>query len=137
MPSVSIETVTLLARIAFWAGAVTDALAILPMLSRRVGVALFGGDPAGDSAEYRFAMGIGASLMAGWTMLLFWGLGSPIERRGLLLLTICPVIAGIVMATVIAARRGVVLVPRLIPLWIHLGVLSAFYGLVYILAGLP
>lgn len=134
MSSVSIETVTLLARAAFWVGAVTDGLAILPMLSRRIGVALFGGDPSGGSAEYRFAMGMGASLMAGWTLLLFWGAESPIERRGLLLLTVCPVIAGIVLATVIAARRGVVLVSRLIPLWIHLSLVSTFYCVVYALS---
>jgi len=134
MPTVSTETVTLLARIAFLVGAVTDGLAILPMLSRRVGVALFGGDSSRISAEYRFAMGIGASLMAGWTMLLLWGAANPIERRAILLLTVCPVITGIVLATVIAARRGVVLVSRMVPLWIHLSALSLFYVTVYALS---
>ena len=134
MPTVSTETVTLLARIAFLVGAVTDGLAILPMLSRRVGVALFGGDSSRISGEYRFAMGIGASLMAGWTVLLLWGAASPIERRAILLLTVCPVITGIVLATVIAARRGVVLVSRMVPLWIHLSALSLFYVTVYALS---
>ena len=134
MSSLSIETIDHLLKIAFWVGAITDAFAILPMLSRRVGVALFGGDSNGGKDEYRFAMGIGASLMAGWTLLLLWGSANPIERRALLLLTICPVITGIVIASVIAARRGVVLRSRLIPLWIHLGVVSIFYGVVYALS---
>lgn len=73
MPTVSLETATLLVKIAFLVGAVTDGLAIIPMLSRRAGVAIFGGDASKDSAAYRYAMGIGAALMAGWTVLLLWG----------------------------------------------------------------
>ncbi len=134
MPAVSIETATLLARLAFLVGAVTDGLAIIPMLSRRVGVAVFGGDPSRDNSEYRYAMGIGASLMAGWTLLLLWGAASPIERRDILLLTVCPVVTGIALATAIAARRGVVSVSRVIPLWIHLGCVSLFYVVVYVLS---
>lgn len=134
MPSISIETATLLARVGFLVGAVTDGLAIVPMLSRRVGVALFGGDPSSDSPEYRYAMGIGASLMAGWTVLLLWAAASPLERLDLLWLTVVPVVAGIFLATLLAARRGVVRVSRVIPLWIHLGLLSGFYLVVYVLA---
>lgn len=134
MPTVSIETATLLVKIAFIVGAVTDGLAIIPMLSRRAGVALFGGDPSRDSAEYRYAMGIAASLMAGWTVLLLWAVASPIERRDVLLLTVFPVITGIVFATAIAARRRIVLVPRMVPLWIHLGAVSLYYVVAYVLS---
>ena len=108
MPKVSIEAITLLLQIAFWLGAVTDGLAVIPMLSRRIGTALFGGDPSRANFEYRFAMGIGAALMAGWTLLLLWGAASQLLRRDLLLLTVFPVITGIVLATVLAARRGLV-----------------------------
>lgn len=134
MATISLETATLLARIAFWVGAVTDGLAVIPMVSRKIGAGLFGGDPSRDSAEYRFAMGIGAALMAGWTVLLLWGAANPLERRDLLLLTVFPVIAGIVCATILAVRRGVVLVSRVIPLWIHLGAVSAFYVAVCVLS---
>ena len=132
MAPVSIETTTLLARIAFLVGAITDGLAIIPMLSRRAGAALFGGDSSRNTTEYRYAMGIGASLMAGWTLLLLWGAANPIERRDILILTVCPVIMGIVVATVIAARRGIVRVSRAIPLWIHLTLVSLFYVYVYL-----
>jgi hypothetical protein len=131
----TIETVTLLARIAFVIGAVTDGLAIVPMLMPRVGAALFGGDSSRSGPEYRYAMAIGASLMAGWTVLLLWAAARPLERRMLLLLTVFPVVTGIVIATAIAARRGVVRVGRAIPLWVHLGLVSAFYIVVYGLAG--
>jgi len=134
MPTISIETATLLVQIAFLVGAVTDGLAIIPMLSRRVGVALFGGDSSRNSTEYRYAMGIAVSLMAGWTLLLLWGAASPIERRDILLLTVFPVVTGIVFATVIAARRRIVLLSRVIPLWIHLGVVSLLYAIAYVLS---
>jgi len=134
MPTVSIETVTLLLRIAFLLGAVTDGLAVIPMLSRRIGAALFGGDSSRDNQESRYAWGVGAALMAGWTLLLLWGALSPIARRDILLLTVFPVITGIVLATVMAARRGLVSVARTVPLWIHLGTVSLFYILVYILS---
>ncbi len=134
MPKVSIETITLLLRIAFLVGAITDGLAVVPMLSRRVGVALFGGDSSRDNMESRFAWGVGSALMAGWTLLLLWGALSPITRRDILLLTVFPAMAGIVLVTVIAARRGLVSVARMVPLWIHLGTVSLFYILVYVLS---
>jgi len=134
MPIVSSETITFLLQVAFLVGAVTDGLAVIPMLSRRIGVAMFGGDSSRNNMENRFAWGIGAALMTGWTLLLLWGAANPIARRDILLLTVFPVIAGIVLATVIAARRGLVSASRLIPLWMHLGAVSLFYITVYVLS---
>ena len=134
MPIMTAEAAALLVQIAFLLGAITDGLALVPMLSRRIGVSLFGGDATQDDAAYRYAMGIGSSLMAGWTLLLFWGAASPIERRDLLLLTVFPVITGIVLATAIAARNRVVLPSRVVPLWIHLGFVSLFYVVAYVLS---
>jgi len=121
-------------RISFLIGAITDGLAIIPMVFPRIGSALFGGDTARLGAEYRYAMGIGASLMAGWTALLFWGAISPIERCDILLLTLFPVIAGIIAATVVAVRNKVVLLCRVIPVWIHLGCLSVLFMVSYALS---
>ncbi len=73
MTSVSKETATLLIQIAFLVGAITDGLTIIPMLSSRVGVAVFEGDSSLNSAKHCYTMGIAASLMAGWTLLLLWG----------------------------------------------------------------
>jgi len=129
--TVSLETATLLVKIAFLLGAITDGLAIVPMLSRRVGGVLFGGDVSRDSAAYRYAMGIGAALMAGWTVLLLWSAAKPIERRDVLLLTVFPVMTGIVFATVVAARNRVIVPSRVVPLWLHLGFVSIFYVVAY------
>ena len=134
MPAISLETATLLTRVAFLVGAVTDGLAIIPMISARLGAALFGGDPSRNSPAYRFAMGIAAALMAGWTLLLVWAALDPLGRRGILLLTVFPVISGIVAATVAAVRHGIVVRARVLPLWIHLAVVSASYLLLYALS---
>ena len=131
---ISKETATLLITIAFWIGAATDGLAILPMLSRRIGAKLFGGDLTINDFGYQYAMAIAASLMAGWTLLLLWGIGSPMERRDILLLTVFPVITGIVLAIVFAVKHRLVKISRVIPIWIHLGALSVYYVAVYVLS---
>lgn len=131
MPSISLETVTLLLRICFLAGATTDGLAVVPMVFPSIGSTLFGGDSSRLSAEYRYAMGIGASLMAGWTLLLVWGSIDPIGRRDILVLTLVPVVVGIIVSTVIAVGKHVVLLNRVIPLWIHLGLLSILFVVSY------
>ena len=123
---ISKETATLLINIAFGIGAVTDGLAIIPMLSNCVGAKLFGGDASNNDFKYRYAMAIAASLMAGWTLLLLWGICSPMERRGILLLTVFPVITGIDLAFVFAVKHRLVKISRVIPLWIHLGGVSIY-----------
>ena len=134
MISISMDTATTMLRISFLVGAVTDGLAIIPMVFPRIGSALFGGDSSRLGAEYRYAMGIGASLMAGWTALLVWGAMNPIERRDVLILTLVPVVAGIIAATVIAVRSRLVLLSRVIPLWIHLGFMSILFVVSYVLS---
>ena len=134
MISISMDTATTMLRISFLVGAVTDGLAIIPMVFPRIGSALFGGDSSRLGAEYRYAMGIGASLMAGWTALLVWGAINPIERRDVLILTLVPVVAGIIAATVIAVRNRLVLLSRVIPLWIHLGFMSILFVVSYVLS---
>jgi len=47
--------------------------------------------------SFQFAMGWGAALMFGWTVLLLWGALKPIERRSVLLFTIVPVVSGLII----------------------------------------
>lgn len=131
VPSISPETVTLLTKVAFLVAAVTDGLVLVPMLSPRIGSALFGGDSSRASPESRYGMHLAASLMAGWTVLLVWGAAEPIARRGVLLIAVCPSILGIVAASIVAARRGTIQARRMVPLWVHLGILSTYCLFVY------
>jgi hypothetical protein len=46
--------------------------------------------------------------MAGWTALLVWADREPVQRRGVLLLTVCPVLIGLFAAGVYAIGSGLV-----------------------------
>jgi len=101
-------------RIAFLAGAVTDALALAPMLAPSVAKLLWGFHD--DSGAYRFAMGYGASLMLGWTVLLIWAYRRPLERRAVAALTAL-VICGLVLTEVAAVLSGQLAAWRMAPTW--------------------
>jgi hypothetical protein len=132
---ISFETITLLLRISFYVGAVTDGLAVITMVFPSIGSALFGGNSSrSNNAEYRFAMNIGAALMAGWTLLLIWGSLDPIGRRDILILTVIPVISGIVASMMVAANKQVISRHRVIPFWIHLSFLSILMVVSYALS---
>lgn len=84
-------------RISYWAGAILDALTCYLMLSPTLYQQMFTDPGSAFQAgwEYRYAMAMGAALMAGWTVLLIWADRKPMERRDVLLITICPVIIGL------------------------------------------
>jgi hypothetical protein len=54
------------------------------MLVPRVGVAVLGIDGFDPSGEYRYAVSVGAALMAGWTVLPPWVDRKSVERRTVL-----------------------------------------------------
>jgi hypothetical protein len=104
-------------RISCWAGAILDAAAALTMLSPQVFAKINGLPNFHPGIEYRYAMGMGASLMLGWTVLLLWADRKPIERKGVLLITLLPVIFGLVLNEVSAVREGFLPVLMTIPIW--------------------
>ncbi len=114
-------------RVSYWVGAVTDALAAVQMLWP----ALFGfanGIPAfAPGADYRFAMGMGASLMLGWTALLLWADRRPLERKGVLVLTVVPVIVGLALNEALAVRAGFLPAASQAPIWILQLALAALF----------
>jgi hypothetical protein len=99
-------------RVAFLAGAITDALALVPMLSPPMARLMWGFDD--PSGTYRFAMGYGASLMLGWTVLLLWAYRRPVERRFVAALTVL-VICGLVASEIVAVISGTLTARRLVP----------------------
>lgn len=59
-----------------------------------------------DRPEFGYAMRTGAPLMAGWTVLLLWADRKPLERRGVLPMSIVPVLAGLMANDTHAVRAG-------------------------------
>lgn len=95
-------------RRSYRAGAVVDALAAVGMAHPK----LYGPTLRFDKRfrrtgpEFTYAMRTGAPLMAGWTVLLIWADRKPIERRGVLPITVLPVIAGLMANDSHAVRAG-------------------------------
>lgn len=106
------------------AGAIADGLAGVAMLipSRM------------DETEFRYPMGLGASLMFGWTVLLLWGYRRPMERKGILLITIFPVITGLLATTVWGFASGALTLQRTIPPCTLCTALIALFGFSYLKA---
>ena len=115
-------------RIAFLAGALTDAFALVPMLSPSMARLLWGFEH--PSGTYVFAMGYGASLMLGWTLLLLWAYQRPLERRVVALLTLV-VIAGLVATEVVVVARGDLNARRMIPTWVIQTALVGLFSKAY------
>lgn len=117
-----------LLRRAFVIGAVTDALAVVPMLSADVAHLVWGFDALGG--PYRFAMGYGATLMAGWTALLVWAYRRPLERAFVAALTVF-VIWGLVATEVAAVAAGHMALWRMAPTWALQAVLLVLFAGAY------
>ncbi len=101
-------------RVAFLAGTITDALAILPMIDQSLAHLLWGFDDV--SGAYQFAMGYGASLMLGWTALLVWAYQKPLKRKIIAALTVL-VIYGLVLTEVMAVLLGHITAWPMLPTW--------------------
>jgi hypothetical protein len=79
---------------------------------------------------YRFAMGYGASLMAGWTGLLVWAYQRPLERAFVAALTVF-VIYGLLATEVAAVVSGAIPAWRMIPTWILQTILLGLFATAY------
>ena len=91
-------------RASYIIGAVADGIiTILILIPGRMG-----------ETEFRYPMGLAASLMFGWTLLLIWGNRKPLERKGILLLTIF-VITGLIAASIYAVAAGIFPLQKIIP----------------------
>ena len=123
-------------RLVYWLGAIMDGLFAIDMTV----IALYGTSIplltdsftnvsfiADGGLTYQYAMGIGAALMWGWTVLLLWADREPVERRGVLIITLFPVIVGIFVTNVVTIMNELVdLQEFLFRLVIQIGLMIAF-----------
>ena len=92
-------------RTSYWAGAVADAvIGILILIPGRMG-----------ETEFRYPMGLAAALMFGWTILLVWADRKPTERKAILLITVFPVITGLLLSGIYAVATGLLPSNKIIP----------------------
>ena len=117
-------------KIAFLVGIITDALALIPMIYTPLAKIMWGFDKF--NGNYFFAMGYGASLMAGWTLLLMWAYKKPLERRFIAFLTIL-VIIGLIATEIFAIANGSININKMISTWILQIVLLGLFSFSYII----
>ena len=95
-----------LIKLAYWLGIGADALWAIGLLFPTVFGMLTGQPDFDPGVQIRLIMGIGGSLMTGWTLLLLWAIKKPIERRFVILLTAFPVVFGLTVVTYFGYAGG-------------------------------
>ena len=117
--------------IAYWLGIGADAFWAIVLLSPQVFGILMGISDYNPNLETRLIMGIGGTLMTGWTFLLLWAVQKPIERRVVILLTAFPVVFGMFIVALIGYLDG-----NTINIWFMIKTLILFISMVtsYIVA---
>ena len=89
-----------------WIGVAADALWAVALAYPSLYGILTGQPQLQMDLALRLVMGIGASLMLGWTLLLAWTARNPVARKAVFLLTAFPVICGLVIVTITGLING-------------------------------
>jgi len=118
-------------RISYWAGVIFDALVIIPMLSPKIGGEVFGMKNFSPGNDYEYAMKIASSLMIGWVFLLLWADRKPIERKGVLFLTVFPVLAGLIISGLSAVNSDFISISNMLPTFLLQGLLVILFVFSY------
>ena len=100
------QTKLLLIKVPYWLGIFADALWAVGLFFPWLFAVLTGTPDFSADFETRLIMGIGGTLMTGWTILLVWAVLKPIERRGVILITAFPVVFGMFVITLIQVLNG-------------------------------
>jgi hypothetical protein len=134
MSSGNTKTVAML-RVGYWIGIVLDALAFAQMAFPELGRRLLQSSMSLET-DYIFAINLGAGLMLAWTLLLFWADRKPMERSGILPLTMiiivwnnCTLIFGI--------KSGLFPARAILPQIVLSALLFVYYGICSVLAFHP
>lgn len=118
---------TILLRIAYWAGAILDGIMVFPLLFPKIAGVIFKIADFNPGVETRYVMGVGASLMLGWTILLIWADRKPMERRAVILITACPVVIGMMIANLYGVSSGFLKLENILPTLILQAVLLVLF----------
>ncbi|MBT8468084.1 MAG: hypothetical protein KJN97_04965 [Deltaproteobacteria bacterium] len=121
-------------RISYWVGAIADLIVGVLMFFPEIGRAAYGDSDFEPTADYRYAMRFGASLMLGWTVLLLWADRKPLARRGVLPITVF-VIAGLASAGAYAVSAELISLSNMIPSWGFQALLTALFLYSYFRSG--
>ena len=113
--------------ISFWIGIVADALATILLFSPSI--ANFALQPKlfEISEIYLYVSRVAGALMAGWTVLLIWGVQKPVERADILIITLFPVVTILTIAAILVVRSDQIQFEKMVPMFVLYIVLFAVY----------
>ncbi len=117
----------LLLRVSFWLGAVIDGVVAIQLLLPDFWAYFNGLTGYIPNATLNFALVIASALMWAWTGLLVWADRKPLERKGILLLTVFPVIFGLAANNVYAAATELIPFQSVMPSLVIQCVLTALF----------
>ena len=119
-------------KLAYWLGIAADTLWAVALLVPSIFAVLTNNPDFNPDLDFKLIMGIGGTLMTGWTFLLIWAVQKPIERRVVILLTAFPVVFGLFIVSLIGSLNS-----DSINWWILIKTTILFISMItsYILAG--
>jgi hypothetical protein len=121
-------------KVSFMIGVIVDGLSLIPMLIPWAAGIIWGFNDF--TGIYYFAMGMGASLMLAWTLLLYWAYCKPSERRYIALFTII-ILIGIIITEIVSLSQDYVQLSKLLGTLIMQVVLVVLYSYSFIISGKP
>ncbi len=119
-------------RISYWMGALVDAFAALQMIFPNLFAMSYKLAEFSPGLDWYYASGRAASLMVGWSCLLLWADRKPTERKGVLLITIFPVLLGLAISGLFAVQSHFIGASAMVPTWNAQGLLAILFGFSYI-----
>jgi len=119
-------------RISYWIGALVDGFAALQMIFPHLFTMSYRLHNFYPGLDCYYTSGKGASLMFGWSCLLLWADRKPVERKGVLLITIFPVLLGLAISGLFAVQSHFIPISAMVPTWITQGLLTILFGVSYL-----
>ncbi len=118
----------------YWIGIVADAIATVLLFSPKVAEIILNPSPFEISDAYLYVSRIAGTLVAGWTVLLFWAQKKPIERADILIITVFPVITLLTVAAVLVVNSNHISILRMMPMFLLYIIIFPTYIISYLWA---
>jgi hypothetical protein len=125
------KRITILLRINFWSGAIIDAIMVPVLVLPKLCSLLMGLPNFNPDIMTQYLMNIGATLMASWTGILIWAAMKPVERKGIILITLFLVQLGLLISGIILYVQNGISLGKILPIWIGQGYLITLHIISY------
>ena len=121
-------------RVSYRTGSVVDGLFAVALAYPKLWGQALGISPFFPDTQHRMDMGVGASLMLSWAVLLLWADRRPLERKGVLLLTVFPALTCLAITGIAAVITGANTLRNMLPVFLMQSALAVFFLVSYIIA---